>query len=436
VLKRAVFSSIHKGVRPGRDETGDGGFTLVELLIALVILAIVLAALAPMFYGLLRASATTDERSVANGIAVAATEQIRSIPYDEIGYPSSWSGTGCPGTNPVVLPSTVPSPLAGMSGSQTIGNVTYTITRCVYWVNSSVPGDSLAYKQSVVTVRWTANGVAGTVSQTSAIYPGGYGTYSQTTDDHAPTGSATGSGGTTPPSPPSNLGAQDDPTTPATIIDLSWQTPSSSPTAVTSYTVVYTASSGSSSPFSGTTADLNGSYAVHSNVPASNCTGTSQSSPCWNPTLSSSTQYWFEVFSVASDGTTSVIASNAATATTSNAPQTCNVSQLTVSPSTATVDRNDLLTTTNNVFNLSVNSQNGCSSVTVAYQPLNDGNVLYANMTGSGNLLTGTAGSCTQKWSAGNHVFTVYVAGTEYNPSSPVTQQVAISLNNGNSVHC
>ena len=42
---------------------------------------LVMAALAPAYYALLRATGAASHRSVANGIAVAAQEQIRSIPY-------------------------------------------------------------------------------------------------------------------------------------------------------------------------------------------------------------------------------------------------------------------------------------------------------------------------------------------------------------------
>ncbi|HVA74517.1 MAG TPA: type II secretion system protein, partial [Acidimicrobiales bacterium] len=67
----------------------DEGFTLVEMLIALMIFAIVMLALAPAFYGQLKAAAATSYRSTANGLAVAAIEQMRSFPYYEIGYNQS-----------------------------------------------------------------------------------------------------------------------------------------------------------------------------------------------------------------------------------------------------------------------------------------------------------------------------------------------------------
>ena len=67
----------------------ERGFTLVELLIALMVLAIVMVALAPAFYGNLRAASATNYRSTATGLAVAAIEQMRGFPYYSVGYSSS-----------------------------------------------------------------------------------------------------------------------------------------------------------------------------------------------------------------------------------------------------------------------------------------------------------------------------------------------------------
>src|SRR5438309_253987 len=72
---------------PGNER--DRGFTIVELIVALLVMAIVMAALAPTFYGDLRSTVSTNDRSVANGLAVAATEQMRSFPYWQIGYTSA-----------------------------------------------------------------------------------------------------------------------------------------------------------------------------------------------------------------------------------------------------------------------------------------------------------------------------------------------------------
>ena len=110
--------------------------------------------MAPMYYGLLRASASANQRSVANGLVVSATEQMRTYPYYEIGYYTTPSG--CATSSPVILGSTINDPLASLPMSKTIGNVTYTIQRCVNWANSTVTGDTLAYKQSVVTVSWVS----------------------------------------------------------------------------------------------------------------------------------------------------------------------------------------------------------------------------------------------------------------------------------------
>src|SRR5579863_2939036 len=101
----------------------EDGFTLVELLIAMMILAVVLTAIAPAFYGALRSTANTSQRSVADGLAVAAVEQIRSLPYYEVGYFNTPS-TCTYSTTPVSLTSA--SPMDSLSTSSTTAGTTYT----------------------------------------------------------------------------------------------------------------------------------------------------------------------------------------------------------------------------------------------------------------------------------------------------------------------
>src|SRR5262249_19658812 len=122
------------------------GFTLVEMMIGLLILGIVLTALAPAFYGALRATASTNQRSVAASLAVTANEQIPSFPYYEGGFQTT--PTSCPtdapdNSNPVVLASGIPTPLASLSATRRVGSQTYSILRCVYWVNSSATNQTL-----------------------------------------------------------------------------------------------------------------------------------------------------------------------------------------------------------------------------------------------------------------------------------------------------
>lgn len=221
-----------RGPSAGRRE---GGFTLVEVLVAFTILAIIMAALAPAMWGTLRATGVTNQRSQAVALAVQATEQLRSIPYAEVGYQYTPSACIQAENTPVTLSSA--GPLDSMTDSQKVGTTTYTIQRCIYWVNSSIPGDTLAYKQTQVQVSWASAAGTLTVNQTSALYPGGLGAYA------GPEGSSSSSTTTTTtgvtPDAPGACNASPDPGNPSNTIDVGWSPPTAG-VAPAYYVVYYT----------------------------------------------------------------------------------------------------------------------------------------------------------------------------------------------------
>lgn len=205
---------------------GEAGFSLVELLVAFVMLSVVMTALAPAFYGTLKAAGVTSQRSQATGLAVSATEQMRSLPYSEVGYKTTPGA--CTGADPVTLASG--GPLDSMASVQTVGGATYTIARCVYWAASSIPGDDDAYKQTQVLVSWTSSIGPESVSQTSDLYPGGEAPYTGTTTTTTTT--------TTLPTNqlgPATCTANADPGNSSAYIDVSWTVP----TPIPAYYVVY-----------------------------------------------------------------------------------------------------------------------------------------------------------------------------------------------------
>ena len=451
------------GIRGWLRGRGDDGFTMIELVIAMMVLALVMAALAPAYYALLRATGAASHRSVANGIAVAAQEQIRSIPYYEAGYASSAElPPGCPTTHPVILPSGVNAPMASLPQSKSVGNVTYNIQRCVNWVDSTVSGDTLAYKQTVVTVSWAADGLTSTLSQTSALYPGGQGSYSGQANDYV-TGTTTATTTGVPPAPPTNVTAVDDASSPSNTIDVSWTNPASLPLP-DYYLILYT----TTNPLGTSIASLGaGAYTQSPNE-----TGGSLSAPVLL-TVGPGTTYYFQVVSVAA-GTASTITSNTAVATstsgavtttttpgptttvagatTTTVPPTtttvpaCAINTLTVTPTVGTNGGGVALTSAGflvNVssFSLSVNANSSCQNVAVGYAP--SGCVpaqsgcptTYASLSGSGTLY-GTAGTASTVWTVGTQTFTVFVGATPVQYSPLTQQQVILCTQKGNSGKC
>ena len=407
-----------KLVKAGREQ----GFTIVELMIAMLVLAIVMVALAPAFYGELKATAAANYRSTANGLAVGAIEEMRAFPFYQIGWnqgdystsgstalscvsPSNTFQTG--GTAPAwnTRAGLEPVKLTGASAldnvnnnlltSQTISPVTFTISRCVYWVSAST-GSSAAYKLTWVGVSWSVGGTPWHVSQTSAIYPGGEGKYGgsghNNNNPSAPSCSNSGS----LPATPKSLAASQDPTSPTSTVDLTWSEGSETFSSVmpVEYQVNYSSNgpSGPWIPFS------------QSGLPSQNVDG-----------LVASTTYWFQVFELACDGTpgAAVVVSQA----TATASQSCVYSNFTVSPSTASIGSNKTLIGIS-AFQVSVQVTSACNNIYVSYDPqLKNQPVTDSAPAGSGSLTWNTSAS---RWAAGTIVFTLYVGGAQTSDAAQV----------------
>lgn len=433
-LKATTRSSDTKCVGRAFTPREDDGFTLMEMMIALMIMAVVLTALLPALFGTMRATTSSNARSVANGLAVSATEQMRSIPYYEVGWTSTPSvcanpnDPSNPDKQPVTLSSGTTTPLTAVT-TKTVGHVSYTVTRCLYWIDSTVTNDSLAYKQSIVTVSWSSNGIASTITQTSAIYPGGEGTYQAGGEQNftpvaaTPTTVAAGA-----PDYPQNVTANKDPSTPANAIDVSWSPPAASAVPAVNYIVDYIAVTSTSSNCP--------------SAPFANPTSTQPEPASASPLYigaSPGTKYCVDVRSVAGDGVTVSSPSAVTTATTDSASPTCTISNLVVNNSTTKipVDSNGHLVSGSSIP-LSVNAQY-CSGVTVSVgYTTNTSTVQQANMTGNTSLLTGSAGTSSTVWSVGNDPFTVYVTDSSgLHAFSPAVQVfVTICQEKGNSGKC
>lgn len=408
----------------------ERGFTLVEMLVALMVLAIAMVAIAPAFYGELRASAAASYRSTANGLAVGAIEDLRAFPYYEIGYSKSdylaagsttlsqaalscvastnthQSGGTAPswntssGLEPVELASNsaFDNSINNLQTSETISNINFTITRCVYWEDASSGDYSAAYKLTWVGVSWKVDGVPWHVSQTSAIYPGGEGKYTSGHDNNNPaTATCTNAG--TVPSAPTAVTATQDATYPTSTVDLTWTEGSNASSVYPlQYEVDYRSSTTAPWVVFGDTG-LN----------SLNVDG-----------LAASTTYWFQVWAIACDGTQSTTATGTSQAT-ATATQACSASNFTVTPTTTTIGSSDMLDKVSS-FQLSAQVTSACSSIGAYYSPKNDGTYVTdtATPSGAGGVTWATTAS---KWAAGTITFTLYLNGA----ATTNTIQVTIS---------
>jgi prepilin-type N-terminal cleavage/methylation domain-containing protein len=469
--------------RGAPDAAGDErGFTLVELVIALMVLAVVMVALAPAFYGNLKAAGATSYRSTATGLAVAAIEQMRGFPYFEVGYASSTQDSWCQSSGAGSLPwnnesgltsvdnvtgtdpqtsqpySVFENPNNHLATSQKVGPITYSIYRCVYWVPSSTAGPTGtaglagAYKLSWVGVQWNASGISWHVTQTSAIYPGGENKYVAADSNGIPFTPNCQNHGSVPGAPV-GLAATVDPTFPTTAIDLTWSEATGDPVSALpiQYEVDYQTTGSGQWVFYQDTfvpGTANNPFVVDGLVPGTSysfelyevaCDSTysaatsavslttSGSSSTTTTTASTTTTTVPSTTTTTVAGSTTTSTSSTSTTTTS-VPPGCGLSNFAVSPASgAAINSSGSLTGNQKYFLISVDATLGCSGLAVEYTPTNNGQVWTDAYTGAATTGTLTWQTTATTWAEGTVVFNLFVAGQ----SAGWSQSVLIACANG-----
>ncbi|HWE53956.1 MAG TPA: prepilin-type N-terminal cleavage/methylation domain-containing protein [Acidimicrobiales bacterium] len=394
----------------------DRGFTLVEILLAITVMGVFMAAAAPGFYGLLKATALTDQRSVADGLAVKATEAIRSYPYYDVGY-STTGGTPsyCTGTQPVQLSYSTPMDTLASAATSTVAGTSYTVQSCVYWESAS-DGSSNAYKQLQVTVLWGSTKQY-TFSETSGLYPGGEAAYISPGGQNFAPGSTTA---TTTAIPISAPRANSVTAISTSILQVDWSPVSYSPTP--QYDIEYWAGD-SSTPRPAQPSVVAVGYGTSDG--AGGIVGQVSG-------LSAGASYDFDV--IAFSGTQTSLASNVETGTTTSASApSCTLSGINVSPNSPVVDKNGSPVGWTSLA-ITVNAAN-CTNLTVEYGLDNSGGTPQAPLTivplaNSGSTWSGSA--TQSSWSAAAYGFVVYNNGA----ATTLQQNVTPCQEKGNSGHC
>lgn len=404
--------------RRGAAREHEWGFGLIEMMVSLLILAIVMAVLGPALFSSLINVQTSNQRSSATGLAVAAIEHMRSIPYYDVGfYADQTLSSGCTSLTPVVLGTTTPPSGAALVPVYTkdIQSTPYTVSQCINWVNAS-NGDKGAYKQGVVTVTWKGAAGAQSLAETSALYPGGKGVY--TGPDNNFSSSTTVSTAAVAPDPPTGVSATvGSGSTDTNTITVSWTPPGALPAPASDYRVQYN-----------TTDDFAAGYASSPLV-----AGTSWTAGA----LTAGTTYYFQVISIGSTGLQSTPSTPVASASTASSSSSgCSVSSLSVSPTNGVIDTAGTLLNgdSSGGFSLAVNATSACADITVSYTTDGTTATQSSPLSGTGGQFTGSAGDSSTVWSAGNQVFTVYVGGAQYSPLTQ--QQVSICEEHGSSGKC
>lgn len=167
MLNRAVRSAlamrnapgnrvIHRAQKAGRTH-GTGGFAMVEVIVAAVLFALIAGVFLNSFSSSQRTYNQGRARTTAAQIATKAMEDIRALPYTDVGIVAG-------------------DPVGTLAASSTVSlsGITYTINRSVGWVDDPIPGTSRFtkhYKSVGVVVTAGSITAAPLASYTTLVAP-------------------------------------------------------------------------------------------------------------------------------------------------------------------------------------------------------------------------------------------------------------------------
>lgn len=385
---------------------------MVEMVVALSLLAVAMVAISGVFFSGLKAASASATRTSAVALATRETEAIRAVPYAQMGFYDDQAGrtASFEGQQTVSLGVVTPvgsTPRLAPTGSERVGPVTYDIRRHVLAVDARDVSSTYAkaYKKTVVLLTWTDGSGPHTLRQDSIVYPGGLGVYGGSTTTTAPQVAVA-------PTPPTIIGVAA-PADPAgrSQLDVTWSPPAAGGT-VTHYIVQWStnsafSSSVSSSPQQPATATT---YKV---------TG-----------LAAGTTYHLRVIAYAGSSLPSP-PSNVGSGTTLPTPtaEPCSVTSLSVTGTGNAADQglstktylqngNDRLEES---LNLVVTTAGTCSASFAVRSVLTSSGAAdpaspYAVSGGGTSTDTGVIGAGQADWSSGVHTLTVLLAGVPVSP--------------------
>lgn len=365
-----------------RTKPFEGGFTLIELVIGLTVLAVGIGAVVNVFHSAFAVAGQGNNRSRAVALATREAEAMRAIPYERVGFAADQVGyvADFEGLPTVVVDDPLIEPVE--SGVD-VGGISFSFVRHVVWVDAaSVSGFADAYKRVTALVSWQDESGVHEVRQDAFVYPGGQGAYA------GPQGGAASTTTTlvsvVPPSAPLTLSASVPAGTDgATSVDLSWTASPISVTPIDTWIVEYSTDSFMSA------------QRLTDTQPASSTALTATG-------LSPSTTYSFRVAAQSANGLVSTWSVSVMATTTPALSNACGLGTATLTPSALKRLHGVSTVLSGNVVAV-VNTTGTCTGLQLRYSPIAGASATAYLTAGVGGMWTGTLDGITTAWDTGTH---------------------------------
>lgn len=147
------------------EHADEEGLTLVEMLVAIVVIGFVLMAMASVALASLRSVQTTERVTNATQLGNELLESYVALPYDDLGLyttdaTTTFSGTTYDGATLVLFPDPLTPDPSIPPATQTLtrSGVTYEVTTAVVWIDDTGTPTAQDYKRVIVESRWQGPG--------------------------------------------------------------------------------------------------------------------------------------------------------------------------------------------------------------------------------------------------------------------------------------
>lgn len=153
---------------------GDDGFSLIEMLVAFVILGVAMSGSASFFMSAMLSLHHAESRTKATALANEELESLQALPWDDVGFYSD-DDFGAPVPDGTVLvgpqrPTAARAPLP-QETLEARGGVVFTVRRSLLWIQHTQTPKENDYKRLHVSVDWTDGNQQRTMSVESQRSP-------------------------------------------------------------------------------------------------------------------------------------------------------------------------------------------------------------------------------------------------------------------------